>query len=158
MFWKLGCIFRSLTLYVLVFHHSCPNCLNYMPNIIIWYKNVEQQQLLCMHISNSWKSSLNSLSSAAFEDLLWVAQQKRIWTFWKFRTRNEPLLKLSLQNKSHILSTLIFNTFLNCGSLSPFFMEYLCRNPLRICVQILFKFVWSHQSYRQSNCQLSTSE
>ena len=129
-----------------------------MPNMIIWYKNVEQQQLLCMHISNSWKSSLNSLSSAAFEDLLWVAQQKRIWTFWKFRTRNEPLLKLSLQNKSLILSTLIFNTFLNCGSLSPFFMEYLCRNPLRICVQILFKFVWSHQSYRQSNCQLSTSE
>ena len=137
-------IVRSLTLYVLVFHHSCPNCLNYMPNIIIWYKNVEQQQLLCMHISNSWKSSLNSLSSAAFEDLLWVAQQKRIWTFWKFRTRNEPLLKLSLQNKSLILSTLIFNTFLNCGSLSPFFMEYLCRNPLPICVQILFKFVWSH--------------
>ena len=120
--------------------------------------NGRQQLFYALHFSNSWKSSLNSVSSAAFEDLLWVAQQKRIWTFWKFRTRNEPLLKLSLQNKSLILSTLIFNTFLNCGSLSPFFMEYLCRNPLRICVQILFKFVWSHQSYRQSNCQLSTSE
>ena len=114
-----------------------------MPNIIIWYKNIEQQQLLCMHISNSWKSSLNSLSSAAFEDLLWVAQQKRIWTFWKFRTRNEPLLKLSLQNKSHILFILIFNTFLNCGSLSPFFYgifvqkssSYLCSNPIQICLK-----------------------
>ena len=125
-------IVRSLTLYVLVFHHSCPNCLNYMPNIIIWYKNVEQQQLLCMHISNSWKSSLNSLSSAAFEDLLWVAQQKRIWTFWKFPTRNEPLLKLSIQNKFHIFSTLIFNTFLNCGSLSLPKILYWIKKTLNI--------------------------
>ena len=113
-----------------------------MPNIIIWYKNVEQQQLLCMHIPNSWKSSLNSLSSAAFEDLLWVAQQKRIWTFWKFPTRNEPLLKLSLQNKSLILSTLIFNTFFYCGFLSPFYgifvqksSSYLCSNPIQICLK-----------------------
>ena len=104
--------------------------------------NGRQQFFYALHFSNSWKSSLNSLSSAAFEDLLWVAQQKRIWTFWKFRTRNEPLLKLSLQNKSHILSTLIFNTFLLWLPFTFFYRifvqkssSYLCSNPIQICLK-----------------------
>lgn len=71
----------------------------------------------------------------------WLSK-RGIWTFWKFPTRNEPLLKLSLQNKSLILSTLIFNTFFYCGFLSPFYgifvqksSSYFCSNPIQICLK-----------------------